>query len=195
MKLNLSKIESPLGELLLVTDQRGQLCAVDFASLSSRIHPASRLHRSLSEHYRRYELTEQVAPAEIASALRRYFSGDFCVLRSIAIAAAGSELQRRVWAMLRNIPAGETVSYGEIARDLGYDDPRMAIEVGAANRANPIAIVVPCHRVIGSNGDLRGYAWGLQRKRWLLEHEGALSPIQPDHAPRPVQLSWSCPGW
>jgi methylated-DNA-[protein]-cysteine S-methyltransferase len=126
--------------------------------------------------------------------LQRYFAGDFVALRVIAIAAAGSELQRRVWAMLRNIPAGKTVSYGQIARDLGYDDPRMAIEVGAANGANPIAIVVPCHRVIGSNGDLKGYAWGLHRKRWLLEHEGALSPVQPNHARHPVQLSWFCRG-
>jgi methylated-DNA-[protein]-cysteine S-methyltransferase len=190
MKLNLSRVDSPLGELLLVTDQSAQLRALDFASRTSRIHLASRLHRNLSKHFGRYELAEKVAPVEIAAALRRYFTGDFASLKSIIIAPAGSELQRRVWAMLADIPAGKTASYGQIARDLGYDDPRMAIEVGAANGANPIAIVVPCHRVIGSGGDLKGYAWGLHRKRWLLEHEGAVSPVQPDHIPQPVQLSW-----
>jgi methylated-DNA-[protein]-cysteine S-methyltransferase len=164
------QIDSPLGELLLITDQRAQLRALGFASRSSRIHLASRLHRNLSKYLGRYELAEQVAPGEIAASLQRYFAGDF--------------------AMLPNIPAGKTVSYGQITRDLGYDDPRMAIEVRAANGANPIAIVVPCHRVIGSGGDLKGYAWGLHRKRWLLEHEGAVSPVQPDHIAHPVQLSW-----
>jgi methylated-DNA-[protein]-cysteine S-methyltransferase len=190
MKLNLSKIDSPLGELLFVTDQRARLRALEFAPRFSRIHLSSLLHRNLSDHCGRYELVEQPAPSEIATALQRYFTGDFAALNNIATAAAGTELQSQVWSMLRKIPAGETVSYGKVARDLGYDDPRMAIEVGAANGANPIAIVVPCHRVIGSGGDLKGYAWGLHRKRWLLEHEGVLSPVQSDLAPGPVQLSW-----
>jgi methylated-DNA-[protein]-cysteine S-methyltransferase len=85
-------------------------------------------------------------------------------------------LQRKVWAALRHIPAGTTTTYGKLARDLGFDDPRAAIDIGAANGANPIAIVVPCHRVIASNGELKGYAWGLHRKHWLLEHEKALQP-------------------
>jgi len=76
---------------------------------------------------------------------------------------------------LRGIPAGTTTSYGKLAKSLGFDDPRAAIDIGAANGANPIAIIVPCHRVIASNGDLKGYAWGLHRKRWLLEHEKAIA--------------------
>jgi methylated-DNA-[protein]-cysteine S-methyltransferase len=105
---------------------------------------------------------------------------------AIALADAGTELQKRVWGALRKIPAGTTTSHGELARSLGFDDPRAAVDIGAANGANPIAIVVPCHRVIAKNGDLRGYAWGLHRKAALLEHEGALrnkaNPVAHDPA-------------
>ena len=89
----------------------------------------------------------------------------------------GTPFQLQVWAALRQIPAGATRSYGQLARDLGLEDPRAAIDIGVANAANPIAIVIPCHRVIAANGELRGYAWGLERKRWLLEHEKALRPV------------------
>ena len=75
---------------------------------------------------------------------------------------------------MRRIPAGQTISYGWLARALGFRDPRAAIDIGAANGANPVAVIVPCHRVIASSGDLKGYAWGLHRKRWLLKHEDAL---------------------
>jgi methylated-DNA-[protein]-cysteine S-methyltransferase len=173
MNLDLSKVDSPLGKLLLVTDEQEQIRALDFAD-----HQA-RLHRLLRDHYVQYELVEVPAPRRIAIALQRYFDGDLGVLDGIATATAGSELQRQVWAALRRIPVGQTTSYGELAGALGYDDPRMAIEIAAANGANPIAIVVPCHRVIARNGDLKGYAWGLHRKRWLLEHEHALPSAQP----------------
>jgi methylated-DNA-[protein]-cysteine S-methyltransferase len=173
MNLNLSKVDSPLGKLLLVTDKQEQIRALDFTD-----HQAH-LHRLLRDHYVQYELVEGPSPGRIATAFQRYFDGDLVGLDGIATATAGSELQRQVWAALRRIPVGQTTSYGELARVLGYDDPRMAIEIGAANGANPIAIVVPCHRVIARNGDLKGYAWGLHRKRWLLEHEHALPPTQP----------------
>ncbi len=91
----------------------------------------------------------------------------------IAIAADGTDFQRQVWAALRNIPAGKTTTYGELARSLGHTDPRMAKDVGAAIGANPIAVIVPCHRVMGKDGTLKGYAWGLQRKHRLLTHEKA----------------------
>ncbi|MGI4814478.1 MAG: methylated-DNA--[protein]-cysteine S-methyltransferase, partial [Janthinobacterium lividum] len=144
--------------------------ALDFAG-----HKA-RLHRGLREHYGDVELTEILAPAGIAQALDRFFAGELQALDALRTETAGSELQRRVWAALRRIPAGTTTTYGKLAKELGFDDPRAAIEMGAANGANPIAIIVPCHRVIASNGDLKGYAWGLHRKRWLLEHEKAMSP-------------------
>jgi methylated-DNA-[protein]-cysteine S-methyltransferase len=180
LNLNLSEVDSPLGTLMLVTDQQEGLRALDF------IDHQAHLHRNLRMLYGECELTETVAPAAIAAALQRYFEGDFAALGEITTATSGSELQRRVWAGLREIPAGQTTSYGEFARTLGYDDPRMAIEIGAANGANPIAIVVPCHRVIGKNGDLKGYAWGLHRKRWLLEHERAL--LRPANASQEARL-------
>jgi methylated-DNA-[protein]-cysteine S-methyltransferase len=85
---------------------------------------------------------------------------------------AGTEFEQRVWGLLREIPFGATLSYGDLARRLGT--PKDARAVGAANGKNPIPIIVPCHRVIGSNGDLTGFGGGLETKRWLLVHEGAL---------------------
>lgn len=170
MKMFLSHLDTPLGAMLLVTDMEQAVCALDFAD-----HDA-RLHRGLREHYGAMELAEAPAPAGIADAMARYFAGELRALDALPTVMLGSELQRRVWAALRRIPAGTTTSYGKLARQLGFDDPRAAIDVGAAIGANPIAIIVPCHRVIGSNGDLKGYAWGLHRKRWLLEHEKAIAP-------------------
>lgn len=172
MKLNLSTIHSPLGDLFAITDQHEVLRALEFSDHKSH------LLRTLREHYGAVELVEQAPPRRLNSAMERYFGGELAALDEIATTAPGSDLQEKVWSALRAIPGGHTTSYGELARTLGYDDPRMAIEVGAANGANPIAIVVPCHRVIAKNGDLKGYAWGVPRKRWLLEHEGAL-PTQP----------------
>lgn len=104
--------------------------------------------------------------------LEAYFAGDLDALSAIEVRpASGTAFQRRVWEELRRIPAGETISYAELARRIGR--PSAVRAVGAANGRNPIALVVPCHRVIGKDGSLTGYAGGLERKRWLLEHEGA----------------------
>jgi methylated-DNA-[protein]-cysteine S-methyltransferase len=164
----LSQLDSPLGQLLLVTDADQTIRALDFAD--HRAH----LHRGLREHYAAFDLVRAPAPGAISGALTRYFAGELGALDALATEAAGTSLQRQVWAALRNIPVGTTTSYGRLARALGFDDPRAAIDIGAANGANPIAIVVPCHRVVATNGDLKGYAWGLHRKRWLLEHERAI---------------------
>jgi methylated-DNA-[protein]-cysteine S-methyltransferase len=170
MKMLLSHLESPLGAMSLVTDAQQVIHALDFAD-----HKA-RLNRGLRDRYDDVELVEVSAPGEIVDALERYFAGELGALDALRTDANGSELQRRVWAALRRIPAGTTTTYGKMAKELGFDDPRAAIEIGAANGANPVAIIVPCHRVIASNGDLKGYAWGLHRKRWLLQHENALVP-------------------
>jgi methylated-DNA-[protein]-cysteine S-methyltransferase len=172
MQLLLSHLPTPLGEMLLVADAEQNIRALDFADHQSH------LHRGLRQHYGEVELAEAAAPAAIAEGLERYFAGELTAVDALPTATAGPELHRRVWAALRTIPTGTTTSYGRLARELGFDDPRAAIDIGAANAANPIAIVVPCHRVIASNGDLKGYAWGVQRKRWLLEHEGAIAPQQ-----------------
>ena len=176
MQMFLSQLESPLGGMLLVTDAKRAVRALDFAD--HRAH----LQRGLREHYGSVELGEIPAPVEIASALARYFAGALDAVDALCTETAGSPLQRQIWAALREIPAGTTTSYGKLAKALGFDDPRAAIDIGAANGANPIAIIVPCHRVIASNGDLKGYAWGLHRKRWLLEHERAIAPQRPSPA-------------
>lgn len=176
MKLFLSPLDSPLGTMLLVTDAQRAVRALDFADSKAR------QHRGLRQHYGDVELVEIPAPAEIADALAHYFDGALEALKELSTATAGSELQRRVWAALRLIPTGTTMSYGKLAKELGFDDPRAAIDMGAANGANPIAIIVPCHRVIAGNGDLKGYAWGLHRKRWLLEHEKAMAVKGPEPA-------------
>lgn len=180
MKMFLSRLDSPLGAMLLVTDAQQVVRALDFAD--------PRLHRSLREHYGEVNLIEIAAPAGISDALTRYFDGELEALNALRTATAGSELQRRVWDALRHIPAGTTTTYGRLARELGFDDPRAAIDIGAANGANPIAIIVPCHRVIASNGDLKGYAWGLHRKRWLLEHEKAMTAGGKEPEPQTAML-------
>ncbi|HEY9130947.1 MAG TPA: methylated-DNA--[protein]-cysteine S-methyltransferase, partial [Dyella sp.] len=158
MQLFLSHLESPLGDMLLVTDAQKQIRALDFAD-----HKA-RLHRLLHEHYGDTDMAEISAPAAVSEAMARYFAGELDALNDLPTATAGSGLQQRVWAALRRIPSGTTTTYGKLAKELGFTDPRAAIDIGAANGANPIALVVPCHRVIASNGELKGYAWGLHRK-------------------------------
>ena len=107
------------------------------------------------------------APAPVSDRVRAYFAGDVHALDEVAVDPDGTPFQRRVWAALRDIPPGETRTYGELARQLGTH-PRA---VGAANGRNPVCLAIPCHRVIASDGKLCGYAWGEERKRWLLEHE------------------------
>jgi O-6-methylguanine DNA methyltransferase len=106
---------------------------------------------------------------EFTGPLRAYFAGDLSALDGVPVAPSGTPFQLAVWAALRAIPVGETASYSDIARVIGR--PSAVRAVGAANGANPIGIVVPCHRVIGRDGSLTGYAGGLDRKRWLLRHE------------------------
>jgi methylated-DNA-[protein]-cysteine S-methyltransferase len=107
----------------------------------------------------------------VEARLAGYFAGDTAALDGIDVELNGTPFQRRVWEALRGVPAGQTASYAEIARRI---DAATAVRaVGAANGANPVAIVVPCHRIIGSSGSLTGYGGGLDRKQWLLRHEGA----------------------
>jgi methylated-DNA-[protein]-cysteine S-methyltransferase len=112
------------------------------------------------------------APGDIRAALTGYFAGDLASLNTIKWRVAGTPFQRRVWTALRTIPPGTTMSYGALAAQL--DMPRAVRAVGHANGTNPISIVVPCHRLIGTDGSLTGYGGGLPRKRWLLEHEGVV---------------------
>lgn len=127
------------------------------------------MHRLLRQHYGDHTLQEGAAPASLARALEAYFGGRIDSLAGVKVATGGTPFQRKVWHALRAIPPGITVSYGQLAASLG--DANASRAAGSANGANPIAIVVPCHRVVGANGALTGYAGGLTRKRWLLDHE------------------------
>jgi O-6-methylguanine DNA methyltransferase len=163
MHLRLERWTSPLAPLLLITDDDGLLRALEFADLESR------MSRLLREHYGTYTLQDGAAPASLTRALEAYFNGELDALDEVETATGGTAFQREVWRALRRIPAGTTTSYGQLAARLGRAGSARA--VGAANGANPIPIIVPCHRVIGANGTLTGFASGLPRKRWLLEHE------------------------
>ncbi|PMR76560.1 methylated-DNA--[protein]-cysteine S-methyltransferase [Billgrantia endophytica] len=154
---------SPLGDMLLVTDSQGVLRALDFHD-----HEA-RMHRLLQRHYGEYAIEPGRAPDLILEGLTSYFAGDPQALVDIPVMTGGTDFQRRVWQALRQIPAGTTTSYGQLAAAVGR--PGASRAVGLANGANPVSIVVPCHRVIGANGTLTGYGGGLPRKRWLIEHE------------------------
>ena len=147
--------ESPIGDLTLVN--------TDGVLSGLYMHRQPRAPRT-SAFGQRVSAGFEAAIEE----LREYFSGDRKVF-TVPTAARGDDFQHRVWRLLRQIPYGETRSYGDLARDLG--EPTLAREVGVANARNPIAIVVPCHRVIGSDGSLTGYAGGLERKRFLLDLE------------------------
>jgi methylated-DNA-[protein]-cysteine S-methyltransferase len=162
----LDRFETPIGTALLVTDAVGALRALDWEDYEPRLRKLLRLH------YGAPVLENARAPVDIRAALSGYFKGDLASLSAIEWRVAGTPFQRKVWTALRTIPAGTTTSYGALAAQLGM--PRAVRAVGLANGANPISIVVPCHRVIGTNGSLTGYGGGLPRKRWLLEHEGAV---------------------
>jgi methylated-DNA-[protein]-cysteine S-methyltransferase len=166
--LFIDQIESPIGTMLVVHDVAQHLRVLDFQD-----HDA-RMHRSLRLHYGQVDVDFQLkagsAPQSTRSALQRYFRGDLTAIEDIPTATGGTRFQRDVWAALRRIPVGTTVSYGALARQLGC--PKAVRAVGLANGSNPIGIVVPCHRVIGADAGLTGYGGGIERKRWLLSHEG-----------------------
>lgn len=149
--LRRSLLPSPLGIMVATTAADGTLHGLAFGNSEEADAPS---------------------PPALVDALGAYFAGHLAALDDLPVAPAGSAFQTRVWALLRTIPPGETRSYGDLAKVLGQ--PGAARAVGLANGANPIAIVIPCHRVIGANGTLTGYAGGMDRKAWLLRHEGAL---------------------
>ncbi len=163
MNLLIDRIESEIGELLLVCDGES-LCALDYAGYEQRMTAL------FAARYGRFELKDADDPLGFSTRIREYLAGDLDALDDLPVDTGGTGFQRRVWSALRAIPVGTTVSYGSLAKRLGK--PTASRAVGMANSLNPVAIVVPCHRVIGADGRLTGYAGGLERKRWLLEHEG-----------------------
>jgi len=162
------RLESTIGTLLLIHDRDGHVRALDFHDFESRMRRLLRLHYGAEGND--FAVEDRAAPTTIRRAISDYFSGDLGAVNSIPVTTAGTSFQREVWAALRTIEAGTTLSYGALARQLGR--PKSVRAVGSANGANPVAIVVPCHRVIGADGSLTGYGGGISRKRWLLTHEG-----------------------
>ena len=162
--LTLDRIATPVGEVLLVTDGEGAVRALDFADYEAR------MTRLLARHAPGAVVVGGRSPAAARSAVEAWFGGDLGALDGLTVRTGGTEFQRAVWTALRAIPAGQTRTYGQLAEAIG--SPRAVRAAGLANGQNPVAVIVPCHRVIGANGSLTGYAGGLERKRWLLQHEG-----------------------
>lgn len=164
-RLFLDRAPSPIGELLLVSDTGGRLRAVDFHDHEPR------MLRLLGLHYGAVALEAGAAPEATRSALAAYFDGDLAALATIPWATGGTAFQQMVWRALGEVAYGTTMTYADLALRIGK--PAAVRAVGAANGANPLSIVVPCHRLVGANGALTGYGGGVERKAWLLAHEGA----------------------
>jgi len=161
--LTTATLNSPLGPITLVL--KGDTIVIcEFADRDARVA------RQLETFFPGETPKAAEAPVTIKKAFEAYFSGDRDALNSLKSEPLGTPYEQRVWQALKDIPAGNTASYGDMAKALG-SSPRA---IGRANGRNPVALVHPCHRVIGADGSLTGYAGGLERKEWLLKHEGAL---------------------
>jgi methylated-DNA-[protein]-cysteine S-methyltransferase len=162
----IERVQAPTGTMLLVTDEQGDLRALDWEDYEARMQQLLRLHYGEG----RTRLQTRSGASDASRALEAYYGGALAAIDGLTIQMGGTHFQREVWAALRTIPVGQTTTYGRLAAQIGRHKAVRA--VGMANGANPISIVVPCHRVIGANGSLTGYGGGLERKRWLLRHEG-----------------------
>ncbi len=162
-QLFVDSIPFALGHILVVSNGES-LYAVDFSDYEAR------MMRLLEQRFGQVELIPTSNPQSICDALHSYLSGNFFSLDNIPLSLGGTPFQQQVWLALRTIPVGQVWTYGQLAHAIGR--PTAYRAVGMTNSLNPISIVLPCHRVIGANGKLTGYAGGLERKRWLLQHEG-----------------------
>lgn len=140
------------------------LCAVDFAGYEAR------MDRLLKRRYGSYRYIERKNPHGFGDHIAAYLAGDLTAIDSLPVSLGGTAFQQQAWLALRDIPAGKTTSYAAQAARIGR--PRATRAIGAANGQNPIPIVLPCHRVIGSSGALTGFGGGIDTKAWLLRHEG-----------------------
>jgi methylated-DNA-[protein]-cysteine S-methyltransferase len=160
--LTLDRLQTPIGTALIVTDEAGTLRAFNWTDYEPK------MVAWIARHYPKAKLVEGRSP--VRPAFEAYFAGDARALDAVPWQASGTAFQMKVWETLCTIPAGETLSYRGLAERIGR--PSAVRAVGLANGANPVAVVVPCHRVIGTNGSLTGYGGGLPRKTWLLALEG-----------------------
>lgn len=162
MLLDYDEFESPIGRILFASDAEG-ICALDYAGYESRMEGL------LTRRFGDFKFRHGSDPCQLKWRLQSYFNGELHSLDDTSVSLGGTEFQGQVWKALREIPVGHTQSYGELAARLGRKLAARA--VGHANALNPVAIIVPCHRVIGASSALTGYAGGLGRKEWLLRHE------------------------
>jgi methylated-DNA-[protein]-cysteine S-methyltransferase len=163
--LTVARLPTPIGVALIAVDEAGVLRAFNWIDYETRFAAW------IARRYPAVRTGEGAAPARVRDGLQAYFGGQPRALEALAWQAAGTAFQLKVWQALCTIPPGETLSYARLAARIGR--PTAMRAVGLANGANPLALVVPCHRVIGADGALTGYGGGLHRKRWLLAHEGA----------------------
>jgi methylated-DNA-[protein]-cysteine S-methyltransferase len=172
LRLLLDHLDTPIGEMRIVADDEGNLRAVDWTDHSTR------LDRLLRRHYGEdgFKLEPAHNPHGLTLIMERYFAGEVAIIDALPIKTEGTPFQRKVWRALRTIPCGATISYAELAAQIGQ--PSAVRAVGLANGANPVGVVVPCHRVIGANGLLTGYGGGIERKAWLLKHESKAAAME-----------------
>lgn len=165
LQLFVNRIETPIGKMLVVSDRDGNLRAVDWTDYEVR------MRRLLCLHYGKsgFRLDPTPDPNRLTDAIGSYFAGELEAIDALPVETGGTPFQRQVWGALRKIRCGVTVSYAQLAERIGR--PAAVRAVGLANGSNPVGVVVPCHRVIGSDGSLTGYGGGIERKHWLLEHE------------------------
>ncbi len=170
MQLFVERIKTPIGALLITHDGKA-LANVAFADREDR------RAKELARDFPDAEVKRAMKPTNFAAALMRYFDGDIRAIDKLPVIAFGTEFQKQCWTALRDVRPGITRTYGDHARAIGR--PSASRAVGAANGFNPISIVVPCHRLIGANGSLVHYGGGIERKRWLIEHEARHRPMRP----------------
>jgi methylated-DNA-[protein]-cysteine S-methyltransferase len=166
LALTLERMISPIGAMLLLCDAKQRLRALDWEDHEPRLRHL--LRRQYGEDI---EMVETRKASRAGKAMQAYFAGELKAIDRIAVATGGTDFQTKVWRALRKVPAGTTLSYSALATRIGH--PAAIRATGAANGANPISIVVPCHRLVGSDGKLVKYGGGLHRKAWLLRHESA----------------------
>lgn len=169
MTLYRDVVSSPIGPVTLVSDGDA-LIALLFEDHQDW------LTRHLRQHYGDHEVVATRNPGGASQKIAAYFEGSLDVIDDMHVRLAGTDFQQAVWAALRDIPCGTTTTYGALAQKLGKP-PGASRAVGLANGSNPVSIVVPCHRVIGSDNKLTGYGGGLPRKQWLLQHERVELPL------------------
>ena len=160
--IQIQTFDSPLGPLT-AAERGGRVCLLHFGPDGPEID-------RMFERWYAGEPRARQPLAALDAVLRRYFAGALDALDTVAVELNGTPFQKQVWQALRRIPTGTTISYAQLAHRIG--NPSAIRAVGTANGANPVAVIVPCHRVIGSDGSLTGYGGGLERKQWLLAHEG-----------------------